>query len=102
MFVIPEESQHMCTLVEGRLRVYRSRNGGADWEPLSRGLPQAHVYVTVLREAMTADGVDPCGVYFGTLSGHLFASRSGGEAWELIAGFLPRILSVQAAVITHV
>lgn len=102
VFVIPEESQHMRTSVEGRLRVYRSRNGGADWEPLSRGLPQAHVYVTVLREAMTADGLDPGGVYFGTSSGHLFASRNGGEAWELIAGFLPRILSVQAAMITHV
>jgi hypothetical protein len=51
---------------------------------------------------MTADGLDPGGVYFGTSSGHLFASRDGGEAWELIAGFLPRILSVQAAVITHV
>jgi hypothetical protein len=56
----------------------------------------------VLREAMTADGLDPGGVYFGTSSGHLFASRNGGEAWELIAGFLPRILSVQAAVIIHV
>jgi hypothetical protein len=77
VFVIPEESQHMRTSVEDRLRVYRSRNGGADWEPLSRGLPQAHIYVTVLREAMTADGLDPGGVY-------------------------SRILSVQAAVITHV
>ena len=99
VFVIPEQSQHMRTTVSGRLRVYRSRSAGNGWEPLLQGLPQEHVYVTVLREAMTADGLDPCGVYFGTSSGHLFASADGGEHWALIVGFLPRILSIQATVI---
>jgi photosystem II stability/assembly factor-like uncharacterized protein len=98
VFVIPEESQHMRTTVGSRLRVYRSRDAGRNWEALTHGLPQAHVYVTVLREAMTTDGLDPCGVYFGTSSGHLFASRDGGDHWHLVAGYLPRILSVQAAV----
>jgi hypothetical protein len=99
LFVIPQESSHMRASVEGRLRVYRSRDAGATWEALERGLPQAHAYVQILREGMTTDTLDPCGVYFGTTSGHLFASRDGGDSWELIAGFLPKILSVTAAVI---
>ena len=99
VYQIPEESSHMRTTVEGKLRVYRSRDGGATWAALTRGLPQAHVYVTVLREAMDTDGLQPCGVYFGTSGGHLFASADGGEHWSLIANFLPRILSVKAAVL---
>jgi len=98
VFVIPEESQHMRTTVGRKLRVYRSGDGGRNWEPQTRGLPQEHVYVTVLREALAADGLDPCGVYFGTSSGHLFASRDLGTHWELLASFLPRILSVQVGV----
>lgn len=98
-FVIPEESSHVRTTVSGRLRVYRTRNAGRSWTALTRGLPQANVYVTVLREAMAADGLDPCGVYFGTSSGHLFASGDAGRSWNLIAGFLPRILSVDAALV---
>ncbi|MGH8583641.1 MAG: WD40/YVTN/BNR-like repeat-containing protein [Gammaproteobacteria bacterium] len=96
VFVVPEESQQMRAVVAGRLRVYRSRDGGASWSALSAGLPQRHAYVSVLREAMAMDSCDPPGVYFGTSGGHLFASRDAGEYWELIAGFLPRILSVQA------
>lgn len=99
VYVIPEESSHMRTTVGGKIRVYRSCDAGATWEPLTRGLPQAHAYVTVLREGMATDTLDPCGVYFGTSSGHLFASRDGGDSWELIAGYLPRILSVTAAVV---
>lgn len=99
VYVIPEQSSHMRTVVGGRLRVYRSRDAGATWEPLTRGLPQEHAYVTVLREAMTSDALEPCGLYFGTSSGHLFASRDGGDTWSLVAGFLPRILSVTAAVV---
>ncbi len=95
VFVIPEESRHMRTTVGRKLRVYRSLDGGRRWEPGTRGLPQEHVYVTVLREALCTDGLDPCGVYFGTSSGHLFASRDRGVHWELLASFLPRILSVQ-------
>lgn len=99
VYVIPQESSHMRASVDGRLRVYRSRDAGATWESLERGLPQAHAYVQILREGMTTDTLDPCGVYFGTTSGHLFASRDGGESWEMIAGFLPKILSVTAAVV---
>lgn len=98
-YVIPEESSHMRTTVDGRLRVFRTRDAGATWEPLTRGLPQAHAYVSILREAMTSDALDPCGVYFGTSSGHLFASHDRGDSWRLIAGFLPRVLSVTAAVL---
>jgi photosystem II stability/assembly factor-like uncharacterized protein len=101
VYTIPEESSHVRTTVGGALTVYRSRNSGADWQPLTRGLPQENVYVTILREAIDTDGLDPCGVYFGTSSGHLFASRDGGESWEIIAGFLPRVLSVNAALVTE-
>jgi photosystem II stability/assembly factor-like uncharacterized protein len=101
VYIIPEQSSHVRTTVDGAITVYRSRNAGADWQPLTRGLPQENAYVTILREAIDTDGLDPCGVYFGTSSGHLFASRDGGESWEIIAGFLPRILSVQAAVVTR-
>lgn len=100
VFQIPEESSHMRTTVGGKLRVYRSTNAGASWEPLTNGLPQKHVYVTVLREAMDTDDLQPCGVYFGTSGGHLFASPDAGEHWELIANFLPRILSVKAAAVS--
>ena len=98
-YVIPEESSHMRTTVGGQLRVYRTRDAGASWEPLTQGLPQQHAYVTVLREGMTNDALDPVGLYFGTSSGHLFGSADRGEAWSVIAGYLPRILSVTAAVI---
>ena len=96
-FVIPEESSHMRTTVDGRLRVYRTRDAGATWEPLTRGLPQEHAYVSILREGMCNDSMSPVGIYFGTSGGHLFASRDGGESWTLIAGYLPRILSVSAS-----
>jgi photosystem II stability/assembly factor-like uncharacterized protein len=99
VYMIPEESSHVRTTVGGSITVYRSRDAGANWEPLRRGLPQENAYVTILREAIDTDDLDPCGVYFGTSSGHLFASRDGGESWEIIAGFLPRILSVQATVV---
>jgi hypothetical protein len=98
LYVIPEESSHMRSTVDGMLRVFRSRNAGATWHPLTRGLPQENAYVSILREGMTSDNADPCGVYFGTSSGHLFASNDAGESWSLIAGYLPRILSVSAVV----
>lgn len=99
LFIVPEESSHFRTTVGGAITVYRTRNAGADWEPLTRGLPRENAYVTVLREALDTDGLDPCGVYLGTSSGHLFASRDGGESWDVLAGFLPPILSVSAAVV---
>jgi photosystem II stability/assembly factor-like uncharacterized protein len=97
-YVIPEESSHMRTTVAGKLRVYRTKDAGASWHPLTRGLPQEHVYVTVLRDAMCSDTMNPAGIYFGTSSGHLFGSADRGDSWTLIAGFLPRILSVTAYV----
>jgi photosystem II stability/assembly factor-like uncharacterized protein len=97
-FVIPEESSHMRTTVAGRLRVYRTTDAGASWHPLTEGLPQEHAYVSILRDAMCNDTLDPVGLYFGTSSGHLFASADGGDSWQLAAGFLPRILSVTASV----
>jgi photosystem II stability/assembly factor-like uncharacterized protein len=100
VYVIPEESSHVRTTVGGAITVYRSGDAGANWEPLSHGLPQEDAYVTILREAIDTDDLDPCGVYFGTSSGHLFASRDRGNSWEVIAGFLPRILSVEALVIS--
>ncbi len=101
VYVIPEESSHMRATVGGAITVYRSRDAGEAWEPLTRGLPRENAYVTILREAIDADALDPCGIYFGTSSGHLFASRDGGDSWEIIAGFLPRILSVRAAVLAR-
>lgn len=97
-FVIPETSSHLRTVVDGKLRVFRTDDAGASWRPLTDGLPQEHAWVTVLREALTCDALDPCGVYFGTSSGHLFASADRGATWTLAAGFLPRILSVTAFV----
>ncbi len=99
VYVIPEDSSHMRTTAGGAITVYRSRDGGRSWEPLTRGLPRESAYVTVLREAITTDGLEPCGLYFGTSSGHLFASRDGGASWAVIAGFLPRILSLRARVL---
>ncbi|QIT54752.1 hypothetical protein HC341_05690 [Aquisalimonas sp. 2447] len=99
LYVIPIDSNHLRTAVDGRLRVYRTGDAGASWTPLTDGLPQQHAYVTVLRDAMAVDDLPECGVYFGTSSGHLFASRNRGENWQPLTAFLPRILSVQARVV---
>ena len=80
---------------EGRLGVYRSRDAGATWERLERGLPQENAYLGVLRESMAVDRLDPAGIYFGTSTGQVFASRDEGEQWELLADFLPPIWSVE-------
>jgi photosystem II stability/assembly factor-like uncharacterized protein len=98
-YVVPEESSHMRTVSDGRLRVYRTRDAGTTWHALEGGLPQKHAYVSLLRESMSADSLEPCGLYMGSSSGHLFASRDGGDAWSMVAGFMPRILSVTAAVV---
>jgi photosystem II stability/assembly factor-like uncharacterized protein len=96
LYVVPEESSHMRTTAEGRLRVYRTTDAGASWTPLTRGLPQENAYISLLREAMTNDTGSPVGIYLGTSGGHLFASRDAGESWTLIAAYLPRILAVTA------
>jgi hypothetical protein len=95
-YVIPEESSHMRTTVGGKLRVFRTSDAGASWVPLQQGLPQEHAYVSILRDGMSHDALDPVGLYFGTSSGHLFASADRGDSWRLVAGYLPRILSVTA------
>ena len=80
------------------MRVYRTRNAGASWEPLTRGLPQKGAYETVLRDAMTADSLDPTGIYIGTRSGQLFGSRDEGKTWEKVLDGLPSIVCVRCAV----
>jgi hypothetical protein len=95
VYQIPESSSHLRTPVDGKLRVYVSRDAGETWSSVSDGLPDEHVYVTVLREAMDVDAMAPVGIYFGTSGGQLFASADAGRGWRQIAGFLPRILSVK-------
>jgi hypothetical protein len=95
VFQIPESSSHLRTTVDGKLRVYRSTDAGHSWRSASAGLPQQHAYVTVLRDAMDADAQAPGQVAFGTSSGHVFLTRDHGDGWELLAEFLPRVLSVR-------
>lgn len=97
VYVIPVESDEFRCTPDGQLRVFRSRNAGGAWEPLSRGLPQRNSYETVLRDGLTADSFDPTGVYFGTRSGRLYGSRDNGKNWELILEGLPPIVCVKAA-----
>jgi hypothetical protein len=92
---IPESSSHMRTTVDGRLRVFRSDDAGRSWRSASTGLPQQHVYVTVLRDAMEADPSTRGRVAFGTSSGHVFLTRDHGEHWTLIAEYLPRVLCLR-------
>jgi serine/threonine protein kinase len=98
VYVIPVESDEFRCACDGRLRVYRTRNAGASWEPLMRGLPQKRAYETVLRDAMTADSFDPVGIYFGTRSGQLFASRDEGRTWQKMLDGLPSVVCVRSAV----
>jgi photosystem II stability/assembly factor-like uncharacterized protein len=80
---------------EGKLRVYRSRAGGNEWEPLTRGLPQENCFVNVLRDAMAVDSLDSCGIYFGTTGGQVYASADGGDTWNTIVHDLPSVFSVE-------
>ena len=95
IYVVPIESDSLHYPPEGRLRVYRSRSGGNEWEALTQGLPQKDCYVNVLREAMAVDSLDSCGIYFGTTGGQVYASPDGGDHWEAIARDLPAVLSVE-------
>ena len=81
--------------LDGKLRVYRSKTGGNEWEPLTKGLPQSDCYVNVLREAMAVDSLDSCGVYFGTTGGQVYASADAGDSWMPIVRDLPAVLSVE-------
>jgi hypothetical protein len=95
IYVVPIKSDSEHYPPEGKLRVYRSRTGGGDWEPLTRGLPQENCYVNVLRDAMAVDQLDDCGVYFGTTGGQVYCSANGGDSWEPIVRDLPAVLSVE-------
>jgi hypothetical protein len=93
--VVPIKSDSEHYPPEGKLRVYRSRSGGEEWEPLTHGLPQENCYVNVLRDAMAVDRLEDCGVYFGTTGGQVYSSTNGGDRWMPIVRDLPAVLSVE-------
>lgn len=95
IYVVPIKSDSEHYPPDGKLRVYRSRTGGDEWEPLTKGLPQSDCYVNVLRDAMAVDSLDPCGVYFGTTGGQVYASADAGDRWTPIVRDLPAVLSVE-------
>jgi hypothetical protein len=101
VYVVPVESDEFRCTPEGRLRVYRTPDAGASWEPLTRGLPQQSAYETVLRDAMVTDSLDPVGIYFGTRSGKLYASRNAGQTWKEVLNGLPQIVCVVSTVISE-
>jgi hypothetical protein len=95
LYVVPIKSDSEHFPIDGKLRVYRSREGGNEWEPLAKGLPEKDCYVNVLRDAMAVDRLDSCGVYFGTTGGQVYASADAGDSWAPIARDLPAVLSVE-------
>ncbi|MGB8964596.1 MAG: hypothetical protein WCB99_03050 [Candidatus Cybelea sp.] len=95
IYVVPIKSDSEHFPLDGRLRVYRSRTGGDEWEALTKGLPQRDCYVNVLRDAMCVDALDSCGIYFGTTGGQVYVSSDSGENWSAIARDLPAVLSVE-------
>ena len=95
VYVVPIKSDREHFPPDGKLRVYRSRTGGDEWEALTEGLPQSDCYVNVLRDAMAVDSLDSCGVYFGTTGGQVYASANGGDTWAPIVRDLPAVLSVE-------
>ena len=99
VYILPVESDEFRCAVDGRLRVYRTRNAGATWEPMMRGLPQKRAYETVLRDAMTVDSLDPHGLYFGTRSGQVYGSTDEGKTWNKILEGLPSVVCVKSAIV---
>jgi photosystem II stability/assembly factor-like uncharacterized protein len=100
VYVVPIKSDSEHFPLDGQLRVYRSRSGGNEWEALTNGLPQSNCYVNVLRDSMAVDGLDPCGVYFGTTGGQVYGSSNAGDRWTAIVRDLPPVLSVEAQTLT--
>ena len=105
IYVLPEDEATVDALGGGlryvtgaKFRVFRRRNGGRDWTPLTKGLPQENAYLHVLREGMATDDLDPCVIYIGTAAGQLWYSRDGGDRWDLLMDNLPPILSVEASI----
>jgi hypothetical protein len=99
VFIIPLESDEFRCTPEGKLRLYRTRNAGESWEALENGLPQENALETVLRDGLSADGLRPTGIYFGTRSGKLFGSTDSGDSWNAIFESLPPVVCVKAAVV---
>lgn len=95
IYVVPIKSDSEHYPLDGKLRVYRSKTGGNEWEALTKGLPQKDCYVNILRDAMSIDSLDDCGVYFGTTGGQVYFSPNGGDSWEAIVHDLPAVLSVE-------
>jgi hypothetical protein len=95
IYVVPIHPEQGRVPPDGKLRVYRSRKGGNEWEALTKGLPQENCYVNVLRDAMAVDSLDKCGVYFGTTGGQVYASADSGDSWTAIVRDLPAVLSVE-------
>jgi BNR/Asp-box repeat len=95
IYVVPIKSDGEHYPPDGKLRVYRSRTGGNEWEALTNGLPQSNCYVNVLRDAMAVDSLDSCGVYFGTTGGQVYCSADAGNSWKPIVRDLPAVLSVE-------
>ncbi|MFO0814771.1 MAG: hypothetical protein U0796_16250 [Gemmatales bacterium] len=100
IYVVPIKSDSEHFPIDGKLQVYRSKTGGDTWEALTRGLPQEHCYVNVLRDAMCVDGLDDCGIYFGTTGGQVYCSPDGGDNWQAIAEHLPSVYSVEVQTLT--
>jgi len=96
VYVVPITSDSLHYPPEGKLRVFRSRTGGNEWEALTKGLPQENCYVNVLRDATSTDSLDKCGVYFGTTGGQVYVSADAGDNWKPIVRDLPAVLSVEA------
>jgi photosystem II stability/assembly factor-like uncharacterized protein len=95
IYIVPIKSDSEHYPMDGRLQVFRSRKGGNEWEPLTKGLPQRDCYVNVLRDAMAVDSLDKCGVYFGTTGGQVYASADAGDNWAPIVSHLPAVVSVE-------
>ncbi|MBY0276904.1 exo-alpha-sialidase [Candidatus Binatia bacterium] len=95
VYVVPLKSDSERYPSDGSLRVYRSRSGGDEWEPLTKGLPQRDCWVNVLRDAMAVDTLDDCGIYFGTTGGQVYVSPDGGDTWRAIVQTLPPVLSLE-------
>jgi hypothetical protein len=100
IYVVPITSDSEHFPPDGKLRVYRSRKGGNEWEALTKGLPQENCYVNVLRDAMAVDRLDSCGVYFGTTGGQVYGSPDSGDTWAPIVRDLPPVLSVEVQTLT--
>jgi photosystem II stability/assembly factor-like uncharacterized protein len=95
IYVVPIKSDAEHFPPDGKLRVYRSRTGGNEWDALTKGLPQRDCYVDVYRDAMAVDTLDSCGIYFGTTGGQVYVSPDGGDSWNTIVHDLPAVLSVE-------